>query len=72
MFEYDVFEGVNANMLGKNILFLMFPCPHGLTGVPRSAHATRNIWQTRNTGFMLFLPSDDDRCSIVVIRPLYV
>ncbi len=56
--------------LGKTSYFSCFPVNMSL-GVPRRAHATRNIWQTRNTGFMHF-PSDDDRFPIVVIKPLYV
>lgn len=55
--------------LGTISYFSCFPVNMGL-GVPRRAHATRNIWQTRNTGFMLFFPSDDDIFPIVVIIPL--
>lgn len=58
-FEYDVSEGVKRKYGWEK---------HPISRVSLStwayrsmAHATSNIWQTRNTGFVLFLPSDDDR-----------
>lgn len=59
LFEYDIFEGVKCKYAWKKHPVSRVSL---LTWAYRSmAHATRNIWQTRNTGFMLFLPSDDDR-----------
>ncbi len=69
-----VFEGVNANYAWEKetSYFSCFPVHMDLQEYPEVHMLLETYGKLEYRFSCYFLPSDDDRCSIVVIRPLYV